>query len=181
MLFHGLGVVVPLVLCRGVALCVALQEQNVALRHCSGLGLLGNEQSTDWPWKQTAAAAWDDTIYVIMGWHNRGNKEERRGEERYLQSERSEHEPTGRRWSFPRGWSYRCSVPGELGLKDTEPAQANSQAHSKSKTRKQPANNQCISDIWQLSRANYLSHYNHHIRINIENYQNILFPFIFTL
>lgn len=57
-LFHGHLVVVPHILCWRVALRFALQEQSVPLRHCLGLGLAGDEQSTDRPWKQAAAAVW---------------------------------------------------------------------------------------------------------------------------
>lgn len=43
-LHHGHRVVVPLVLCRRIGLCIALQEQAVALRQCLRLRLMGDEQ-----------------------------------------------------------------------------------------------------------------------------------------
>lgn len=56
-LFQGYCVVVPLVLRRRIGLCLALQEQALALRQHLWLRLKGDKQPAHWPWKQTAGAA----------------------------------------------------------------------------------------------------------------------------
>lgn len=48
---------------------------------------------------------------------------ERRNDPRYLQNLWRWREPTGKRCTLFRGWSYRYSDPGGSELKDTEPTQ----------------------------------------------------------
>lgn len=127
MLFQGYHVVVPLILRRRIRLCIALQEQALALWQHLRLRLKGDEQPDDWPCKQTAggAAVWDHHQLLWVGLlHCIKEKIIKGGQnkQKYLQSEWHQCGPTGKRCSWHHGWPYKYSGPCGTRTMDTEPA-----------------------------------------------------------
>lgn len=123
MLFEGYHVVVPLILRRRIRLCIALQEQALALWQHLRLRLKGNEQPADWPWKQTAggAAVWHHHQLLWVGLLHCIKEKIIQNKQQYLQSEWHQCGPTGKRCSWHHGWPYKYSGPCGTRTMDTEP------------------------------------------------------------
>ena len=66
LLLHGIHVMVPVELGRGVGLCKALQGERVPLGHGLGLGLTGDTQTALRPREKSTAAAWQNNSHSVI-------------------------------------------------------------------------------------------------------------------